>query len=106
MKKLFVLCCITAIAVVLFIPRLTKYEKFHSAEIYGRLDTIYHNMGYVVISVNNEEYFFTPLTSNTKISFDEIAKIGDTISKRAGSDNFNLTHEEDEAFSYTVRKYW
>jgi hypothetical protein len=106
MKKLFILCCITTVIVVLLVPRLTQYNKFHDAEIYGKLDTIYRSMGYVVIKVNGEEYHFIPVSLGRRSNFDEVAKIGDTLSKRAGSGNFNLIHEEDEAFLYTVRKYW
>src|SRR4051812_32517910 len=102
MKKLFILCCVTAVIFVLFVPRVIKYNQFHDAEIYGKLDTIYRSMGYVIINVNGEEYHFIPVSLSTPASFDEVAKIGDTISKRAGSDSFDLIHEEDEAFLYTV----
>ncbi|HEX8019681.1 hypothetical protein [Mucilaginibacter sp.] len=106
MKKLFILCCITAFIVVLLAPRLMQYNKFHDAEIDGKLDTIYRNMGYVVIKVNGEEYHFIPVSLGRRNNFDEVAKIGDRISKVAGSNNFNLVHEEDEAFLYTGKKYW
>ncbi|SEN93592.1 hypothetical protein SAMN05192574_104662 [Mucilaginibacter gossypiicola] len=106
MKKLFILCCVTTTILVLFIPRVTKYNKFHNAEIDGKLDTVYRKMGYVVVSVNGEEYHFIPRNSHTKINFDDVAKIGDAISKKAGCDDFNLIHEGDEDFSYTVSRYW
>lgn len=106
MKKLFILCCINAVIIVLLVPRVTQYNKFHDAEIYGKLDTIYRSIGYVIINVNGEEYHFIPVSLSTPANFDEVAEIGDTISKGASSDSFNLIHEEDEAFLYTVRQYW
>lgn len=106
MKKLFLLCCIAAVIIVCVIARITKYKQFHDAEIQGKLESVYRYRDYVMISVNNEEFRIIPISLSTPANFDEVAKIGDTISKRAGSDRFDLIHEEDEVFLYTVRKYW
>ncbi|NVM63164.1 hypothetical protein FHW88_001440 [Mucilaginibacter sp. SG538B] len=106
MKKLFLLCCITAVIIVCVVARVTKYNQFHDAEINGKLESVYRNRDYVMISVNGEEFRIIPVSLSTTANFDEVAKVGDTISKMAGSDKFNLIHEEDEVFLYTVRKYW
>ena len=105
MKKILVLIPIVLFGLFLFWARLSKYNEFHTAQIDGPIDTIYRYRDYVMIFVNKTEYRIIPVSLNNAPQLDVVARKGDSLYKRSGSDSLRLMHESDEAFYYTVKKW-
>ena len=103
-KMVFGLLCILFFGLFLFFARQSKYKEYHSANINGTIDTFYRYRDYVMLHVNSVEFRIIPISYNSSLRFDDVAKIGDTVIKSTNNDTLHLIDQQGK-FLYTVGKW-
>lgn len=103
-KQFLYIVFIIAFASFLFLARGAKYKEFHETNINGQIDTVYRYRDYVMLFVNKEEFRIIPISISRYDRFDDIAKIGDSVFKKANNDTLSLIHKNNR-YLYTVQKW-
>ena len=104
MKRILYLIFIIALALFLIIARRVKYKDFYHTNFNGTVDTIYRYRLYVMFYVDKEEFKIIPIALKSEPELDEVAKVGDSLFKKANSDTLNLIHAGNK-YLYTVQKW-
>jgi|GEM_PF-3974600 len=102
----FIIICITTL-IVIKAERTTRYD-LHSAKINGTMDMYYSYRNRTLIIVRDVKYkIIATLVSDNEFSIDDIARVGDTVSKAADNDTLVVTRKGDSIyhFRYTIKNW-